>query len=31
MQELQTINIESNTEVGPVVSSRTLAEGIMEK
>lgn len=26
MQELQTINIESNTELGPVVSSRTVAE-----
>lgn len=26
MQELQTINIESNTEVRPVVSSRTVAE-----
>lgn len=26
MQELQTINIESNSELGPVVSSRTVAE-----
>lgn len=26
MNELQTINIESNSELGPVVSSRTVAE-----